>query len=63
MNADQIKALEAALADAGVNATSEVYEGAPHGFTMSDTAMYDQAAEERHWQNLFALLGRVLPVS
>jgi carboxymethylenebutenolidase len=63
MNADQIKALEAALAEAGVNATSEVYEGAPHGFSMSDTSMYDQAAEERHWQNLFALLGRVLPVS
>ena len=62
MSAEQIKTFEAALADAGVTYTSEVYEGAPHGFTMSDTAMYDAAAEQRHWVNLFALLDRALPV-
>jgi carboxymethylenebutenolidase len=62
-SADQIKALEAALDEAGVTYTSEVYEGAPHGFTMSDTAMYHQAGEQRHWQNMFALLDRVLPTS
>jgi len=63
MSAEQIKTFEAALADAGVTYTSEVYEGAPHGFTMSDTAMYDEAAEQRHWTNLFAVLDRALPVS
>jgi carboxymethylenebutenolidase len=63
MPADHIKALESALEDAGVDYSSEVYEGAPHGFTMSDTSMYDAGAEERHWVNLFAVLHRNLPVS
>ncbi|GAA0561995.1 dienelactone hydrolase family protein [Paractinoplanes ferrugineus] len=59
MTADQIKVFEAALDQEGVTYTSEVYEGAPHGFTMSDTAMYHQQAEQRHWVELFALLDRV----
>jgi carboxymethylenebutenolidase len=59
---EQIKTLEAALEDAGVTYTSELYEGAPHGFTMIDTAAYDAGAEERHWVNLFAVLHRNLPV-
>jgi carboxymethylenebutenolidase len=58
MTPEQIKALEAALSDAGVTYTSEVYEGSPHGYTMSDTAMYHQPGEERHWAALFALLDR-----
>ena len=29
--------------------TCEQYDGAAHGFTMSDTAVYDEAATERHW--------------
>jgi carboxymethylenebutenolidase len=61
--AEQIDALESALDDAGVTYTSEVYEGAPHGFTMADTAMHHPAAEQRHWENLFALLDRVHPVA
>ena len=60
MPPEQIKALESALEAAGVTYTSEVYEGAPHGFTMSDTAMYRQAAEERHWTALFGLLERAV---
>ncbi|MGX6603953.1 dienelactone hydrolase family protein [Micromonosporaceae bacterium Da 78-11] len=63
MNAEQIKALEAKLDEAGVTYASEVYEGAPHGFTMSDTAMHHPESEQRHWENLFALLTRVLPTS
>ncbi|MEV4704597.1 dienelactone hydrolase family protein [Actinoplanes sp. NPDC049316] len=59
MNAEQIATLEAALDKAGVRYTSEVYEGAPHGFTMSDTAAYVEAAEKRHWENLFAFLDRL----
>jgi len=62
MSQDQIERLEAALDKAGVTYRSEVYEGAPHGFTMADTAMYNEAGEQRHWVNLFELLDRVLPV-
>ncbi|BCJ43375.1 hydrolase [Actinoplanes ianthinogenes] len=61
MTPEQIATLEGALAEAGVRYTSELYDGAPHGFTMSDTAMYDAAAEQRHWAALFALLERSLP--
>ncbi|MGK5679702.1 dienelactone hydrolase family protein [Actinoplanes sp. URMC 104] len=60
MTPEQIRTLEAALDEAGVKYTSEVYAGAPHGFTMSDTSMYDPEAEQRHWTNLFALLERSL---
>ncbi|MFE0027265.1 dienelactone hydrolase family protein [Amycolatopsis sp. NPDC059021] len=56
---EQIKVLEAALDEAGVTYRSEIYEGADHGYTMSDTAAYNEAAEQRHWENLFALLERV----
>jgi carboxymethylenebutenolidase len=59
MSADQIKTLEAALDEAGVRYTSELYEGAPHGFTMTDTAAYNENGERRHWENLFTLLDRV----
>jgi carboxymethylenebutenolidase len=58
MSAEQIKTLEAALDEAGVTYRSEVYEGAEHGFTMSDTPAHNAAAEQRHWENLFALLER-----
>jgi carboxymethylenebutenolidase len=62
MSPEQIKALEAELDAAGVRYASEVYEGAPHGYTMSDTSMHDPAAEQRHWMTLFALLERVRPI-
>ena len=58
MTAGNIATLEAALDAAGVTYTSEVYEGAGHGFTMSDTAAYHEAGEKRHWENLFDLLER-----
>jgi carboxymethylenebutenolidase len=59
MTSEQIKTFEAALDEAGVRYTSELYEGAQHGFTMSDTAAYSEEGERRHWENLFALLDRV----
>jgi carboxymethylenebutenolidase len=58
MTADQIKALESALDEAGVTYTSEVYPGAPHGFTMTDTSSYHELGEQRHWTKLFELLDR-----
>ncbi|MBO3739580.1 dienelactone hydrolase family protein [Actinoplanes flavus] len=62
MTPEQIKTLEGALDAAGVTYTSELYEGAPHGFTMSDTSMHHPEGERRHWEALFALLDRALPV-
>jgi carboxymethylenebutenolidase len=59
MTREQIEVLEAALDAAGVRYRSEVYAGAPHGFTMADTSSYDEAGEQRHWSNLFELLDRV----
>ena len=60
MTPEQIAVLEQALNDAGARYRSELYEGAAHGYTMADTAAYDQAACERHFSALFALLGRAL---
>jgi carboxymethylenebutenolidase len=57
---EQIAALEAALEDAGVTHTTEVYDDAAHGYTMSDTPAYDERAAERHFDALFSLLDRAL---
>ena len=58
MTAEQIAVLERALDEAGSRYRSELYAGAMHGYTMADTAAYDEAACERHFAELFALLGR-----
>jgi carboxymethylenebutenolidase len=60
MTSDQIAALEQALDQAGVRYHSELYAGAQHGYTMADSAAYNEAASERHFTELFALLERTL---
>jgi carboxymethylenebutenolidase len=60
MTPEHVAALEQALQQAGVRYRSELYEGAAHGYTMSDTAAYDEAAAERHFVELFALLDRTI---
>ncbi|MEV7077882.1 dienelactone hydrolase family protein [Streptomyces sp. NPDC093516] len=60
MPEEQVGRLERALTDAGVTHRCEVYEGASHGYTQSDTAAYDPAAAERHWTELLALFARTL---
>jgi carboxymethylenebutenolidase len=60
MPAEQIELLEHSLDAAGVTYRSEVYRGAVHGFTMADTAAYDESATERHWTALLELLDRQL---
>jgi carboxymethylenebutenolidase len=60
MTPEQIGVLDEALDEAGVPHRSELYEGALHGYTMSDTAVYNEAACERHFSELFALLDRNL---
>jgi carboxymethylenebutenolidase len=61
MSAEQIAELERDLGEAGAGYRAEVYPGAQHGYTMADTAAYDEAAAERHYRELFALLARTLP--
>jgi carboxymethylenebutenolidase len=60
MTPEHVAALEQALEEAGARYRSELYEGAAHGYTMSDTAAYDEAAAERHFTELFALLDRTI---
>ncbi|HWI21305.1 MAG TPA: dienelactone hydrolase family protein [Baekduia sp.] len=60
MTAEHIATLEHALDDAGVRYRSEVYEGAPHGYTMADSAAYHEVATERHFAEVFALLERTI---
>ncbi|MFE0677435.1 dienelactone hydrolase family protein [Streptomyces sp. NPDC058867] len=57
---EQIERLEKALTEAGVRHRCEVYAGAHHGFTQSDTAAYDRQADDRHWTALLDLLARNL---
>ena len=58
---EQIATVEGALRAAGKEFRAEVYAGAEHGYTMADTPAYDEAAAERHFTELFALLDRTLP--
>lgn len=60
MPAEDIATVERALTGGGVTFTSEVYAGAAHGYTMSDMAVYDSDADERHWGALLGLLERTL---
>ena len=55
---EQIEALDEAMDQAGVRHRTDVYEGAPHRYTMADTASYNEQAAERHFTELFALLER-----
>ncbi|MFC5216478.1 dienelactone hydrolase family protein [Streptomyces coerulescens] len=56
--AEQIERLENTLTEAGVRHRCEVYAGAGHGYTQSDTSAYDREADERHWAALLDLLKR-----
>lgn len=60
MDADQQQRVAQALDRAGITYTAELYPGAAHGFTMADTAAYDAAAEQRHWDTALALFHRTL---
>jgi carboxymethylenebutenolidase len=61
MTAENIAALDRVMDEAGVRHTTERYEGAQHGYTMSDMGAYNEAAAERHFAALFTLLARALP--
>ncbi|MGH2873862.1 MAG: dienelactone hydrolase family protein [Solirubrobacteraceae bacterium] len=61
MTPEAIATLDQAMDEAGVRHTTELYEGAQHGYTMADMGAYNEAAAERHFSALFALLERALP--
>ncbi|HSX97665.1 MAG TPA: dienelactone hydrolase family protein [Streptomyces sp.] len=52
--------LNRALDAAKLDHTSEIYPGTAHGFTMSDTDVFDPAGLQRHWDRLVPLLKRTL---
>jgi carboxymethylenebutenolidase len=56
---DHAKLLEAALTEAGVAHTLEIYP-AHHGFAVPDNPTHDAAAEARHWDALVELYGSAL---
>jgi carboxymethylenebutenolidase len=60
MTLANVEQLGRALADAGLTATNEIYPGSPHGYSMNDTSMYDEAGAERSFEVLEALLARSL---
>jgi carboxymethylenebutenolidase len=60
MPPEQMARLTHALADAHVRHTAELYVGAQHGWTQSDTPAFDEPSSERHWSRLLELFGRVL---
>lgn len=60
MPPEQMAALTRALADAHVRHTAELYVGAGHGWTQTDTPVYDRDSAERHWRRLGELFGRTL---
>jgi len=49
-----------ALSDADVDHRCEIYPGALHGWTMADFPVYNEAAAERHWDELVALFADTL---
>jgi carboxymethylenebutenolidase len=57
---DMAERTEAALTEAGVKHRCEIYEGKAHGWMKPDMPVYDAAAAERGWGELFALYGRTL---
>jgi carboxymethylenebutenolidase len=60
MTPENVAALEETLKVAGRPHLNEVYEDAPHGYTMIDTSMYQEAGAERHFTELEALLARTI---
>lgn len=55
-----VERLKQALDAAGVRYRCEVYPGTSHGWMKTDFPVYDEAAAERGWSELFALFDRTL---
>jgi carboxymethylenebutenolidase len=57
---EMVERLTRALDEAGVRYRCETYHGASHGWMKTDFPVYDEAAAERGWSELFGLFDRVL---
>lgn len=58
---EMIAAVEAAIAESGVNGRVEWYPGTHHGFAFPGRgSIYDKAAAETHWSRLHSLFDRNL---
>lgn len=57
---EQADRLRDALSEAGVDNKVEIYVGAHHGYAPPDMPVYNEAAAERHWRELLALLDETL---
>ncbi len=51
--------LDKALTEAGVDHLIETYP-AKHGWVLSDTPVYDEAAAQRHWRTVTQLFAETL---
>ncbi|AWN15334.1 dienelactone hydrolase [Salinisphaera sp. LB1] len=60
MPPEQIGRLDAAMAAAGVDFTTELYKGAGHGYTAFDAPVYNEAADARHYKRLSTLFEETL---
>jgi carboxymethylenebutenolidase len=60
MAPDAVARLGQALDAAGLEATNQIYAGAPHGYSMADTSAFDADATERHFSELHELFSRTL---
>ena len=56
MAPEAVEKLEEALIATGLEHTNAIYPGAPHGYTMADTSMFDESGAERHYRELQELL-------
>lgn len=60
MDREAVARLGEALAATGLPASNEIYPGAAHGYTMADSAAYNEAATERHFSELRELFDATL---
>ena len=60
MPPEGMDAITSLARESGVALDQAGYPGAPHGYSMADTSMYDEAAAERHFEDLREHLARRL---
>ncbi|AWH93478.1 dienelactone hydrolase family protein [Dietzia lutea] len=60
MPPEGMDAITSLARESGVALDQAVYPGAPHGYSMADTSMYDEASAERHFEDLREHLSRRL---
>lgn len=60
MPQEGMDAITSLARQSGVSLDQDVYPGAPHGYSMADTSMYDETAAERHFEDLRENLARCL---